>query len=188
MYLFYNNGNNFQTIPAAYDFGSNTAEDISNVIATAEYYPSDGSLFMEITAGAGSLGGAWDQSTIAKGSISVPGDMIGGTIIIGNVSGTVLYGFLTNLCIIVLYPGNYSIQINYNGTTEPVGTYLFSAGSTTYIIISIFPSPVATFSGPNGLISGTQTYTYHGSWKYTGETGTLGVIEWNNLYSACIRT
>ncbi len=94
LYLFYNNGNNFQTIPAAYDFGSNTAEDISNVIATAEYYPSDGSLFMEITAGAGSLGGAWDQSTIAKGSISVPGDMIGGTIIIGNVSVPFRMGFL----------------------------------------------------------------------------------------------
>lgn len=53
MQLEYFNGHNYQMVSNAYNFGSNTAEGISNVTSSAEYYLSNGTLFADIQTGPG---------------------------------------------------------------------------------------------------------------------------------------
>lgn len=56
--LEYYNGHDFQSIPNAYNFGSNTGEKISNIIDTPYNYTNGNTLYVELTPGSGKyLGG-----------------------------------------------------------------------------------------------------------------------------------
>ncbi|HME54097.1 MAG TPA: thermopsin [Candidatus Lokiarchaeia archaeon] len=63
IYLDYYKGHGMQTIPAAYNFGSDTAEGISNVVCQANQ-ASNGNRYCKLTAGAGLLDWLWDPKSI----------------------------------------------------------------------------------------------------------------------------
>jgi len=70
--LYYWNGHNFQTVPNAYNFGSDTAETISSVASLGNYVPATGSLISRVQAGAGSLGQLYTQSGTGTIAIQMP--------------------------------------------------------------------------------------------------------------------
>jgi len=57
--LFYWNGTDFHEIMHAFNFGSNTAETVSNVVDQAYYNSTIGEYDAELTPGSGSLGYLW---------------------------------------------------------------------------------------------------------------------------------
>ena len=107
--LQYWNGNNFQEISNAYNFGSNTAESMSNVVSAGYYYSSNGSLFEKITSGAGSLTQVYTSSMVSSLEIEAP--VHGGVI---SISGhnTSFTGSKVNL---TLWPGTYSVKLYADG-------------------------------------------------------------------------
>ena len=71
-------------ITNAYNFGSDTAEEISNTTSQSYYYPSTGAIIANIQPGNGSLGKLFDQSTI--GIIDVKSPITSGTLFVTNAS------------------------------------------------------------------------------------------------------
>ncbi len=63
--LEYWNGHNYQVITNAYDFGSDTGETISNVLAQKGYNQVNGGVEAQIQSAAGSVGKIWDQSAVS---------------------------------------------------------------------------------------------------------------------------
>jgi hypothetical protein len=70
--LEYFNGDNFQMITNAYNFGSDTAETIGNVSGIYEFYPQNGTLFSNVTSGNCSLGPLYLSTQICILNITSP--------------------------------------------------------------------------------------------------------------------
>ncbi len=104
----YWNGHNYQEITNAFNYGSDTAETISNVTSTAEYYTSNGTIFENVTAGDGSLSQVYSSADISLLNISTP--FSSGSI---SVNGTE-YSFVKHEVNLTLAPGEYNLSI-YNG-------------------------------------------------------------------------
>ncbi len=113
--LEYWNGNNYQLTPSAYNFGSDTAETIGNVISSEYYYPANGVLFTNVIAGAGTLGPIYNQATVSflnvRSSFTFQGS-ISGTLY---VNGTA-YPFIGGDINLTLEPGTYSLRLYSDGT------------------------------------------------------------------------
>lgn len=105
------NGNNFQEIPSAFNFGSDTAETVSNVVSDAYYYISNGSLFEQLTPGSGSLGQVYSPAEVAFLNINTMNPYMTGTLYINGTG----YPFVKGDVNLTLAPGNYSAAI-YIGT------------------------------------------------------------------------
>ncbi|MDA4120175.1 MAG: thermopsin, partial [Thaumarchaeota archaeon] len=70
--LYYWNGHNFQTVPNAYNFGSDTAETISSVASLGNYVLATGSLIARVQAGAGTLGQLYTQGGTGTITLQTP--------------------------------------------------------------------------------------------------------------------
>ncbi len=109
------NGNNYQLTPSAYNFGSDTAETIGNVISSEYYDPADGVLFTYATAGTYTLGQIYNQANVGflnvRSSFTFQGS-ISGTLY---VNGTA-YPFIGGDINLTLAPGTYSLQLYSGGT------------------------------------------------------------------------
>jgi Thermopsin len=114
MQLLYWNGHNYQSIPSAFNFGSDTAESIANVVGSADYYSDNGTLYNEVTAGPGSLGQLWDQQVTGQITLLVP-RLSSGTIAIndkGKASAvSAEYGFNGGEAIFTIFPGTYVLKV-----------------------------------------------------------------------------
>jgi len=77
--LEYWNGHNYQMITNAYNFGSDTAEGISNTQSQAYYYTDTGQMFAWIQPGSGSLSDLYSQTKV--GTITVMTSLLSGTLI-----------------------------------------------------------------------------------------------------------
>ncbi|MGC8645416.1 MAG: thermopsin family protease [Thermoplasmata archaeon] len=105
MSLEYWNGHNFQTIPGAFNFGSDTAETIWNVVSRAYYDDSTGYIFTNVTNGSGSLA-----------QLYYPGELSFLNITTGLKSGNLSIGglmipFVNSIVNVTIGPGNYSLRI-----------------------------------------------------------------------------
>src|SRR5271157_658829 len=146
MALSYYNGNNMQFIPFQYDFGSNTAETISNVYDALHEYTSGGAFYVQLTQGSAVLGHfTWVPAT---GRFSIPGAN-GGTFYIGNSPDSSVL-FNGQYAQVTIYPGTYTISIGNWGNT-----YTFSTGINPVITLPFYPSVPASLSASysNGAVN-----------------------------------
>lgn len=130
--LEYYNGFNFQQITSAYDFGSDTAETISNVYDTAYYYgQSTGQIFESITAGSGNLNNSYVNSEVSW--MLIVSDIYDGYLYINNNNVTqFFYGYVN----VTLGPGTYTFSLldTQTGLFTSIGTMTLLAGEgQTYI-------------------------------------------------------
>ncbi len=107
MNLLYWNGHNYQDIPNAYNFGSNTAEAISNVLSGLYYDPGNGSIFSELRNGSGNLGILYYQNQLCSVNITLP--VYSGILLVNGSR----YSFVDYGINITLYPSIYNNRNGY---------------------------------------------------------------------------
>ncbi|MBX8644839.1 MAG: thermopsin family protease [Thermoplasmata archaeon] len=112
--LEYWNGHNYQLTPSAYNFGSDTAETIGNVVSSEYHYTADGMLFTNVTASAGTLGQIYNQATVSflnvKSLFTFQGS-ISGTLYVNSTE----YSFVGGDVNLTLEPGTYNLQLYSDG-------------------------------------------------------------------------
>jgi len=99
--LEYWNGNNFQEITNAYDFGSDTAEGISNANVMQSFYPENGSFSAYITNGAGTLGILYQSNELSYLGFNLP--INSGVLYVNNTP----YSFYAYRIYIPIFPSSY---------------------------------------------------------------------------------
>lgn len=154
--LEYWNGNNYQIVPSAYNFGSDTGENIDNVLSEFSYYPGNGEIFAEILDGNGTLGELYDQSQ--TGTIDLNSGLASGTLYVTNSADPSATAwqipFISGEVTVTLFPGNYSLQLrNQYGSLFDLPDCTVSAGQTLVItdrILIITTTRGGTTSLPAG--------------------------------------
>ncbi len=132
--LEYYNGHNYQMVTNAYNFGSDTAEGISNVTSAANYYTSNGSLFSSIKNGTGKLAQIYNRGQIGILNVSATG--LSGYVLVNSTK----YNFVGGDANLTIAPGTYDVKVyNSKGTllvqkneTFTAGGYRFLSTSSTY--------------------------------------------------------
>lgn len=120
--LQYYNGHNYQTIPDAYNFGSDTAETIANVEADAGIQLNNGLVYSELTGGPGVLGSLWNSSELATVTIHSP--VSSGTVVISNSNSyqnATQVPFSGKRATVTIFPGIYDFSV-FNAKGHLVGT------------------------------------------------------------------
>ena len=126
--LQYWNGNNYQEIINAYNFGSNTGETIDDVVSQA-YFNSTGNIYAVIQQGSGTIGKLYDESQI--GIINVTSTIDSGMLQIASVTDPTNFqqiAFTGGLATVTLYPGNYTIGLYQNNQLYDQKTIQVTAG------------------------------------------------------------
>jgi hypothetical protein len=129
--LEYWNGHNYQIVPNAYNFGSNTGEGIDNAVSQPSYYQKNGTISASILPGSGQLGELYDQSQI--GIINITSPLTSGTLYITNASDPNATAwqipFVGGEVTVTLYPGYYNLQLYYQyAALFDQGNFTVSAG------------------------------------------------------------
>ena len=119
--LEYWNGNNFQMITNAFDFGSDTAEGIQNVYPSANYYTGTGSVFFNMEAGYGTLGQLYNYQDV--GILDFTTQLSSGTLMVGSDP----HSFAGGSAVLTLAPGTYNL---YLYSTQGSGILLWSTQAT----------------------------------------------------------
>lgn len=110
--LQYWNGHNFQIVPGAFNYGSDTAETSSNIISNSYYYNSNGSIFEQLTAGSGSLGMMYNPSDVSTLNINTENPFLSGTLYINGSPTHFVRGDVS----LTLFPGQYNAAIYVENT------------------------------------------------------------------------
>ncbi len=178
--LEYYNGNNYQEISNAYNFGSDTAEGISNVIAGGYYYNHDGQLFSYVTNGTGSLGPIWDSAEVS--SVKIITNIAHGAVIIGGSNVTYFTGGTVN---VTLWYGSYDITVLNleTGNTITLGNVSLSQGIN--YVFNLMPASVKFVE--TGLPAGTLWFVnLTNGQSYSSSNSTILFTEPNGTYSYTI--
>ncbi|MCI4335682.1 MAG: thermopsin family protease [Thermoplasmata archaeon] len=178
MTLSYWNGHNFQQVTNAYGFGSDTAESISNVVATGEYWRSNGTLFASEANGSGSLGELYDRSFV--GILNVTSLLPAGSL---SLNGTSYGTFAGRDMNITVAPGTYALQLfAANGSLDASQMVTIADGAYVALRFGAAPSYRVNFleSGLPPLASWSVTFngqtlsTTNSSLSFLATNGTYG--------------
>jgi Thermopsin len=167
MSLQYWNGHNLEATPSAWNFGSDTAESVDNVIAAPGVTPGGG-LVSDLTTGAGRLGLLYNASNVAVVNLSIP-TLANGTVVANGAQ----YPYRGGSANLTLAPGRYEFQL-FNGS-ELLSTGNVSLAPGSYQVLTLpFPVRPITFH-ETGLAPGTP-------WSVT-VLGTIGSSDtaWINV-------
>ena len=137
--LEYWNGHNYQIVPNAYNFGSNTAEKIDNVLSGFSHYSGNGKIFAEILPGAGQLGQLYNQ--FQTGVINITSPLTSGTLYVTDASDPNATAwqipFVDGKVTVTLYPGHYSLRLyDQAGRLFDERNFTVSAGQTSQIAVT----------------------------------------------------
>jgi hypothetical protein len=129
--LEYWNGHNYETVANAYNFGSNTAERIGNVLSQFSHFSDSGTMAAEIRAGAGQPSQLYDESQI--GTIDISSPLTSGILYVANASDPAAtarqYEFVNLQVAVTLYPGYYNLQLRLpSGEVYDQGNFDVNAG------------------------------------------------------------
>ncbi|MGD0979309.1 MAG: thermopsin family protease [Candidatus Bathyarchaeia archaeon] len=145
--LEYWNGHNYEMVPNAYNFGSDTSEGIDNVLSGFSHYPENGTIFAEILPGAGQLGELYDESQI--GIINITSPLDSGTLYVTDASNPNATAwqipFVDGDVTVTLYPGSYDLGLyNQYGQLFDQRNFTVSGGQILYLqtplMITLKPS------------------------------------------------
>ena len=174
----YWNGHNYQEIRSAYNFGTDTAETIANVVSSGCYYKSNGTIFESISPGSGQLGQVYNSSDISTLNISMP--LASGTLYINGTPER----FVNDEINMTIAPGNYKMEI-YNGNLlYKEFTIKLTAGEYKSIKLD---QTLITFT-ETGLASGTEWQVNLTDHYYNSSNNSISFYEYNGNYSYTITT
>ncbi len=174
----YWNGHNYQEIRSAYNFGTDTAETIANVVSSGCYYKSNGTIFESINPGPGQLGQVYNSSDISTLNISMP--LASGTLYINGTPEK----FVNDEINMTLAPGYYKMEV-YNGTLlYKEFTIELTAGEYKSIKLD---QTLITFT-ETGLPSGTEWDVNLTGHYYNSSNNYISLYEYNGNYSYTITT
>ncbi len=145
--LEYWNGHNFQQIVNAFNFGSDTAEGIENVMDSGMFYTNNGTLFAKVTNGNSSLEQIYNQKSI--GIINLSSNLQSGELL---VNGTP-YRFVNDDVNVTLAPGYYNLKL-YNSNGFLVAQGNFSLNASEYLPLVTSASVYTVTFNESGLPSG----------------------------------
>lgn len=128
--LQYWNGNNYESINNATDYGEDTGESIGTAYVTGEFYDSDGALFAQVSSGSENPGVLWYATYIAIVDVQGPGSS-NATVIPG--AGGVPY--IGGIAAIAIGATSLDFQVACNGFTDDLGTHSLAPGSTTILTV-----------------------------------------------------
>jgi len=185
--LEYWNGNNFQEITNAYDFGSHTAEGISNVNVMQSYYPENGSFSTYITNGTGTLGILYQSNELSYLELNLP--INSGVLYVNNTP----YSFYNYGIYIPIFPSSY--QTNNGWHSGYYTLYLYNdlgqlLWETNVNLIEnqtlIIPLYNVTFS-EQGLPHGSGWWVnITNGLSYFSKNDTINFLETNGTFIYCI--
>ena len=177
--LKYWNGNNFQTIKNAFNFGSDTAEGVFNAIS-AGYFDAGGGLYSNVASGSGSLRYLWYSQQLAD--LKIYSNIGNGTLILGGTSTTDFTGGFANQSI---YPGTYSVEI-YNDTTGQItnlGNHTFSAGTGYSLAAYVYEVEFREIGLPLGSVWYVNMSGQSSSGPISGSTYFIALANGSYTYS-----
>lgn len=181
----YWNNHNYQEISNAYNYGSNTAETISNVTSNARCYISNGSIFENIKSGDGSLSKVYTSNNVSLLNISMP--FSNGSVYINGTE----HEFVNNGINLTIAPGKYNVKI-YNGTTL-YKTLNVSLSAGEYLPLNVAKKYNVTFTEtgllPKLLSPPVVWYVnLSNGQSFKSINSTITFIEANGTYSYTIST
>lgn len=141
------NGHNLQAVPNAFNHGGNTAESISNLIASANRVAPQGIPGTQLAPGRGSVGYSYTDALV--GTLTVDTPLASGAI---TVNGTG-FSFRDNSSSLTLFAGTYTVVLD--STLEPnQGQATVTAGGVTVLRLGFgYVEPVVF--NETGLPAGT---------------------------------
>lgn len=142
------NGFNYQSVPSAYNFGSDTAETISNVVANGVYDTTSGLVSVNISKGQGATGQVYYAEQLAV--LHIVTNIYHGAVYVNNINST---SFLGGQAYLTLGPGTYSIVI-YNYLTKAfsnLGNVSLKSGQASTISRDLYPIEFLESGLPTGV-------------------------------------
>ncbi|MEM4068093.1 MAG: thermopsin family protease, partial [Candidatus Micrarchaeaceae archaeon] len=136
MQLEYWNGNNFQMVTNAWNYGSDTAEGISNVTDVPSYDSNDGKLAASISNGPGVLGQLYTESDVSI--LKIYTHLPSGTLYVNNTPYTFVNDAI-NLTLPPTYGGYYQLLL-YDSEGQLVWSREVSLSPGEFLVISAKPS------------------------------------------------
>ena len=176
--LEYWNGNNYQMVPNAYNFGSNTGEGINNTLSQFYYYTGNETIYAKILPGAGTLGKLYDQSQTV--TIDIISPLASGTLYVTDPPDPNATAwqipFVGGRVTVTLYPGKYNLQLyTQDGQLFSQGNFTISAGQTVYL-----QTPLSSWRAIPGDIDGDGIVSIYDAIILSGAFGsTPGNRNWN---------
>lgn len=152
------NGHNYQMITNAYNFGHDTGETIINALSQTYYYPSTGSIIIEILPGTETLSKLYDQSTV--GIIDVKSSIASGNLAVTNASDPYATPWQTPFSngevTITIVPFSYNLKLYQNAVLYGQVNCTVSPGQTLSLqtlSITLLPAGASTpVSGNNHFV------------------------------------
>ena len=163
--LEYWNGHNFQQVVNAYNFGSDTAEGISNVSTALGYYPENGSLSEILYNSPGELGVLYNSSEIAV--LQVNSQLNSGTLYVNNTPYNFVNGQV-NITLMPNYDGYYILYL-YNSQNQLVWQKRVSLAPGEFLNLSTSPATYLVTFDESGLPVGQEWYV-----NISGPSGYIG--------------
>ena len=149
--LEYYNGNNYQAIQNAYNFGSDTQESVNNFNSSGVYSTANGQLASNMSSGLSPLGLIYSSGELS--SLMIVSTIKDGALF---VNGTNLTEFSDYIVNVTLFPGTYPIKLyDYaTGVYTYLGNVTLSAGKQSKILKDVYKVEFLE----NGLPSSSQWY------------------------------
>ncbi|MGP8075840.1 MAG: thermopsin family protease [Thermoplasmata archaeon] len=173
--LLYWNGHNFQAPLAAWNFGSNTAEAVSNIqsIWSAATGGIPQTIQLNGTTRNASPDRAYDQSQVGSLNVSAPA-IAAGTVAVGNVD----WNFIGDEANLTLDPGSYPVWVNSSGGSVALGECTILAGSTLHADTTTGCGPSTTMpKATPGSADVAQSVTFRSTVESAGSGG--DTFTWN---------
>jgi hypothetical protein len=175
MTLQYWNGHNLQAIPNAWDFGSDTAESISQVLVTPIVSPSNGLPGASWTKGSGSLGPLYNLSQLAQ--VTVLGSPSGSIDVNGNATA-----YVGDRAVLTLAPGTYTISQVDPGNVLAERNVTVTAGEVSTVDLHLQSVTVQE----SGLPIGTPwSFTWNGT-AFSSSASAIDLLSLNSSYDLAI--
>ena len=187
------NGHNYEEVTNAYSFGGDTLEGISNAQSSSQHYSENGTLYVQVSPGSGTLGSLYTQSQMGIVTIQSP---INSGVLYVESSPSPISGsgnsFTGQSATLAIFPGSYTFYVYSPGGT-PFGrltvpivageekSYFISSSSTVALTLSYsivgggtgYSPPTLSYA-TNGL-QNTSTLTTSPKVYYVDEGSTWSV-------------
>jgi hypothetical protein len=184
--LEYYNGNNYQTIQNAFNFGGDTGETVYNAIGGWTYGSITGRVAAYVQGGSGPLGQLYNSSELS--SLKIITNISSGALYVKSLNYTGkplnVTSFVGGILNVTLFPGKYSIEIYdfATGEVKNYGSVTLSAGKETLLPNSTYevsfqenglPAGASWYLNVSGINSGSiltdqySVYLHNGTYNFT---------------------
>jgi hypothetical protein len=176
--LGYWNGHNVQPITNAYNFGSDTAEGISNIVDRGQYWPVNGTLYGAATNGSShGLATLWDRSYAALLNVSSP--LTSGYLVL---NGTTVASFVGSDANVTVAPGRYNVELETTaGSLYANKSVVVPRGAYVPVVFGAAGSYSVTVK-ETGLPTGTSWSVTIGTNLYRSSGTVINLLEFNGTY------